>query len=211
VLVDLIAGIKPTIPRYCRVNRVIRDIPSTHVVEGNRRTSLRMDIFDELRKRGQTCQCIRCREVREEPVDLDTLEWVDIKYPAAHSVEHFLQFVTPADRIAGYLRLSLPAAHAPDLSEYLPDLNRAALIREVHVYGQSLPVGDEQSGAAQHIGLGKRLLERAAEIAQQAGFHRLAVIASVGTRLYYEARGFTRGELYMLKDLAPTQGEIMSE
>jgi elongator complex protein 3 len=43
-LVDLIAEIKPTIPRYCRVNRVIRDIPSTNVVEGNKRTSLRQDV-----------------------------------------------------------------------------------------------------------------------------------------------------------------------
>ena len=33
-LIDLIADIKPTIPRYCRVNRVIRDIPSTNVVAG---------------------------------------------------------------------------------------------------------------------------------------------------------------------------------
>jgi elongator complex protein 3 len=214
-LVALIAAIKPTIPRYCRVNRIIRDIPSTHVIEGNRRTSLRMDVLDELRKRGQVCQCIRCREVREDQVDPDTLELVDLEYPAYQSLEHFLQFVTPADRIAGYLRLSLPAADAPDLHESLPDLNGAALVREVRVYGQSLSIGDERSGAAQHIGLGSRLLEHAAEIAHQAGYRRLAVIASVGTRLYYEARGFMRGVLYMLKDLepilAPAQDEDVRE
>src|SRR5262245_9830080 len=32
-LIDLIADIKPSIPRYCRVNRVIRDIPYTNVVQ----------------------------------------------------------------------------------------------------------------------------------------------------------------------------------
>ncbi len=58
-LIDLLADIKPTIPRYCRVNRVIRDIPSTHVVEGNRRTSLRQDVQKELRRRGTRCQCVR--------------------------------------------------------------------------------------------------------------------------------------------------------
>ena len=63
-LVDLIADIKPTIPVYCRVNRVIRDIPSTNVVAGNKRTSLRMDVFAELARRGQKCSCIRCREVQ---------------------------------------------------------------------------------------------------------------------------------------------------
>ncbi len=64
-LVDLIADIKPTIPRYCRVNRVIRDIPSTYVVDGNRRTSLRQDVQKEMKQRGSDCQCIRCREIKE--------------------------------------------------------------------------------------------------------------------------------------------------
>src|SRR5574341_2417614 len=68
-LIDLIADIKPMIPRYCRVNRVIRDIPSTNVVEGNRRTSLRQDIHDEMKRRGTHCECVRCREVRGKPVD----------------------------------------------------------------------------------------------------------------------------------------------
>ena len=63
-LVELIADIKPTIPEYCRVNRIIRDIPSIHVVEGNKRTSLRQDVHAELKKRGQVCRCIRCREVK---------------------------------------------------------------------------------------------------------------------------------------------------
>jgi elongator complex protein 3 len=231
-LVALIADIKPVIPRYCRVNRIIRDIPSTHVIEGNRRTSLRMDVLAELRQRGQSCQCVRCREVREEQIDPKTLTLVDLEYPAAHAREHFLQFVTPADRIAGYLRLSLPdlagsapdlravlpelagsapdlravlpelAGSAPDLRAVLPELAGSALVREVHVYGQSLPVGGESSGAAQHIGLGTRLLERAAEIARSAGFQRLAVIASVGTRLYYQSRGFERGEYYMVKQIS---------
>ena len=62
-LVNLIADMKLTIPAYCRVNRVIRDIPSSHVVEGNKRTSLRMDVLAELSRRGQACGCIRCREV----------------------------------------------------------------------------------------------------------------------------------------------------
>ena len=67
------------------------------------------------------------------------------------------------------------------------------MIREVHVYGQSLAVGAEQRGAAQHIGLGTRLLDEAARIAREHGYRRLAVIAAVGTRLYYESRGFVRG------------------
>jgi len=198
-LVGLIADIKPSIPVYCRVNRVIRDIPSGNVVAGNRRTSLRMDVFAELARRGTRCSCIRCREVRGEQVDPAALRLVDTPYPAAGAEEHFLQFVTPQDRIAGYLRLSLPGPSSPDVSAALPDLAGAALIREVHVYGQSLAVGEEQPGAAQHAGLGTRLIEEAARIARANGFHRLAVIAAVGTRLYYQSRGFSRGELYMAR------------
>ncbi|KPL78592.1 hypothetical protein ADN00_06630 [Ornatilinea apprima] len=196
-LVNLIADVKPSIPVYCRVNRIIRDIPSTHVVEGNRRTSLRQDALEELKRRGQRCQCVRCREVRGQKVNPEHLEKRDTVYQAAQAEEHFLQMVTPDDRLAGFLRLSLPDEGAPDLA--LDDLRGAALIREVHVYGQSLEVGAEVEGAAQHIGLGTALLAWAGEIARAKGYARLAVIAAIGTRKYYESRGFTRGDLYMVK------------
>ena len=199
-LVHLIADIKPGIPAYCRVNRVIRDIPSTHVVEGNKRTSLRQDILAELAQRGQSCGCIRCNEVRGTQVDADTVHLEDLVYPAAYAEEHFLHFRTPEGQIAGYLRLSLPQAGAPELG--LEDLKGAALIREVHVYGQSLPVGADLAGAAQHSGLGTHLLQEAERVARQSGFERLAVIAAIGTRRYYQARGFEKGALYLVKDVA---------
>jgi elongator complex protein 3 len=244
-LIDLIADIKPSIPRYCRVNRVIRDIPSTHVVQGNKRTSLRQDVALELERRGKRCSCLRCREVRGQAIDLSSLRLDDLVYHPAYAEEHFLSFVTPEDQVAGYLRLSLPNSPYRDSSKAfdgdynrptgetvegwltasemdqasrskrderaavfiqhpetsLPDLENAALIREVHVYGQSLPVGAEQTGAAQHAGLGTHLIEQAEAIARQYGFHRLAVIAAIGTRQYYISRGFKRGETYLVKEL----------
>ncbi len=198
-LIDLLADIKATIPRYCRVNRVIRDIPSTHVVEGNRRTSLRQDVEIEMRRRGTPCQCIRCREVRGHTVRPGQLTLDDLVYRADGAEEHFLSFVTPDDRLAGFVRLSLPLPGAPDTG--LSELKGAALIRELHVYGPSLPVGAERQGAAQHIGLGTRLLAEAEQVARSRGFRRMAVIAAVGTRPYYLERGFRRGELYLLKSL----------
>lgn len=198
-LVDLIASLKPAIPRYCRVNRVIRDIPSTNVVEGNKRTSLRQDVHREMSKRGVHCQCIRCREVRRQKVVPETLRLNDLVYRVGATEEHFLSFDTPEDRLAGFLRLSLPGEGAPDLG--FDDLREAAIIREVHVYGQSIEVGHELDGAAQHIGLGTQLLTRAEEIARRRGYRRLAVIAAIGTRRYYAGRGFVPGELYMVKTL----------
>lgn len=202
-LIELIADISPTIQPYCRVNRVIRDIPSNHVVEGNKRTSLRQDVDKELERRGESCACIRCREVRGEKLDADALELVDLTYHPAHAEEHFLQFVTPDDRLAGFLRLSFPDAEHLEgwRDELLPDLKDAAIIREVHVYGQSLGVGKEQDGAAQHIGLGTQLIEHAAALAKEAGFTNLAVISAIGTRRYYAGRGFVMGESYMVREL----------
>jgi elongator complex protein 3 len=198
-LIDLIADIKPTIPRYCRVNRVIRDIPSTNVVEGNRRTSLRQDAQDELKRRGTKCQCVRCREVRGKSVSVEALKLDDLVYQAGAAVEHFISYVAPDDKLAGFVRLSLPKENSPQTG--IADLDSAALIREAHVYGQSLPVGAEKDGAAQHTGLGTRLLEEAERIAIANGFKRMAVISAVGTRGYYLSRGFERGEMYLVKKL----------
>jgi elongator complex protein 3 len=200
-LIDLIADIKPTIPRYCRVNRVIRDIPSTNVVAGNKRTSLRQDVHRELDRRGTRCQCIRCREIRGREIDTRSLEMEQQVYAAGGAQEHYISFVTPDDRLAAYVRLSLPGGESPETG--MPDLVEAALVRELHVYGQSLPVGSTRSGAAQHTGLGARLMAEAEHIARRSGYARLAVIAALGTRPYYQRLGYALGETYMVKSLQP--------
>jgi elongator complex protein 3 len=203
-LVNLIADVKPTIPRYCRVNRVIRDIPSDNVVEGNKRTSLRQDVHRELKRRGQKCECVRCREVRGQQIAVNELQMADLVYQTDYAEEHFISWVTAGDddhgsRLAGFLRLSLPGPDSPETG--IPDLQGAAIIREVHIYGQSLQVGEEKRGAAQHAGLGTRLLEKADQIARERGFSRMAVISAIGARLYYLNRGFERGDLYLMRDL----------
>ena len=143
---------------------------------------------------------MRCREVREKNIRADVLKLHDMVYPAGKAEEHFISYVTPDDKLAGFIRLSLPGKESPPTG--ISDLKDAALIREVHVYGQSLPVGSEKKGAAQHVGLGTRLLEEAESIARARGFTRMAVISAVGTREYYLERGFERGELYLVKNLA---------
>ena len=197
-LIQLLADIKPTVPRYCRINRVIRDIPSPNVVAGNRNTSLRQDVARELELRGTRCDCIRCREVRRGKVDVGALRLNDLMYETERTEEHFLSFDTTEDKLAGFLRLSLP--QKGNILQ-LEDLEGAAVIREVHVYGQSIEVGADLPGAAQHAGLGTRLLLEAERIALERGYFRLAVISAVGTRQYYAARGFEPAALYMVKSL----------
>jgi elongator complex protein 3 len=198
-LIDLIADIKTQIPPYCRVNRIIRDIPSNYVVEGNRRTSLRQDVLNEMKRRGTQCRCIRCREVRDQKVKLEELSESDYVYSVAGSEEYFLSYVTFENRLAGFLRLTLPGRDSPQTG--MIDLDNAAIIREVHVYGQSIEVGEQISGAAQHIGLGTNLLQRAEALAFERGYRKLAVISAIGTRGYYSQRGFESGELYQIKHL----------
>ena len=195
-LLNLLADIKTTVPRYCRINRVIRDIPSTNVIEGSRNTSLRQDVAIEMARRGTKCECVRCREIREQRMDPGELIYDDFSYQAAGAEEHFLSYNTADDKLAGFLRLSLPnEENALDIE----DLKNAAIIREVHVYGQSLEVGTEQEGMAQHAGIGKALIAHAERIAKENGYQKLAVIAAVGTRAYYANRGFELGDLYMVK------------
>jgi elongator complex protein 3 len=200
-LINLIADVKPSIPRYCRVNRVIRDIPSTNVVAGNKRTSLRQDVHRELERRGTRCECIRCREIRGREVDPRSTKIDHHVYTAGGAQEHFISFVTRDDRLVGYVRLSLPGPESPQSG--IPELADAALVRELHVYGQSLPVGSTRSGAAQHTGLGARLMAEAEALAAERGYSRVAVISALGTRPYYRKLGYALGGTYMVKSLHP--------
>jgi elongator complex protein 3 len=158
-----------------------------------------MDVQEELRRQGGRCACIRCREIRGHALDYDGLRLVMLPYPAGGAEELFLSLETPADRLAAYLRLSLPGEDAPDPG--LVDLEGAARVRELHVYGQSLPVGEPSNGEAQHVGLGARLMSQAEDLARERGFRRIAVIAALGTREYYRRLGYRLGESYMVKDL----------
>jgi elongator complex protein 3 len=208
-LVNLLADVKPTIPPYTRINRLFRDIPAHHIQAGVKLSNLRQIVHAELARRGQRCGCIRCREIRRRDVRPEDLALQIHRYATDLTDEVFLQFVTnerseEPGLIAGFLRLSLPrhAAGGPKAGSraFLDEIADSALIREVHVYGPALSLGDEKPGAPQHAGLGTQLLAAAEQIGLEAGLRRLSVIAATGTRAYYASRGFTMGELYMHKD-----------
>jgi elongator complex protein 3 len=185
-------------PEYCRLTRVIRDIPGTDIVVGNKMTNFRQLVDDELTRRGEKSVDIRAREVRHRLTTLDALELDEAWYTTAVGDEVFLQFIGEDRSIAGFLRLSLPNGTLPPLHD---DLRDAAVIREVHVYGQSVEIGESAPGRAQHSGLGTQLIERAAALVSERGYGRLAVISAVGTRGYYAKRGFVDGTLYQVRAL----------
>ena len=201
-LVALLADVKPTIPPYTRVNRLFRDIPAHHIQAGVTMSNLREVVHEELRRRGTRCGCIRCREIKRRQVSPDELVLSVYSYDTDLTQEHFLEFRTgPQSQepglIAGFLRLSLPLQPRVGSRAFLDEIADSAMIREVHVYGPALAIGRAGVDAAQHVGLGTRLLAEARRISREAGFRRISVIAATGTQGYYGARGFERGELYM--------------
>ena len=181
----------PMVPQYCRVTRVIRDFSSDDIVVGNKLTNFREIVEKEIKRQGKKLSEIRAREVRGEPVMSRDLKLKTLNYKTNVGKEQFLQFVTPDNRIAGFLRLSLP-----EKSAFIPELKGSALIREIHVYGKALDLGADSGVKAQHQGFGKSLIKAAAANAQKAGFKYLSVISAVGTRQYYKKQGFKQGRLY---------------
>ena len=140
-------------------------------------------------------------------MDADALEFERLDYDTDATRECFLSYVTPQNRLAGFLRLSLPL---PGTKPSIAELDGCAVVREVHVYGPALELGARQQGMVQHAGLGTKLLDRARHVARQEGFSRLAVIAAVGTRPYYRARGFALDRLYMIGSVSydPRLGQM---
>lgn len=207
-LVDVLVQDVLNTPPYVRISRMIRDISATDILVGNKHTNLRQMVEQELAAEdvARRVQEIRFREINQQQVRAAELTLQDFAYTTAVSDEHFLQWVTTDNKIAGFCRLSLP--HWDKLTSGACDVTAnellvqpgQAMIRELHVYGQALSLGSEGM-SAQHQGLGQKLLAKASSIAAEAGYTSLNVISSIGTRAYYRAQGFSDAGLYQQKAL----------
>ena len=202
-LLELLIQVMPETPEYCRLTRVIRDIPSTDIHAGNQETNFREVVEAELAHRGIRLREIRAREVRGRVTSSEPPRLRSMSYQTQVSVEHFINLEdSETGDLLGFCRLSLPhRGHQTPQEIYLTDqmcaeLAGCALIREVHVYGQSLKINEVSQPAAQHRGFGKQLVKSAQRIAEAEGYHQLAVISAIGTRAYYEKLGFKLGTLY---------------
>jgi elongator complex protein 3 len=197
-LLALLADALAAVPRYCRVTRVVRDISSDDIVAGNKLTNFRQLAEAEVARRGGVCRDIRSREIGAARFDESALALGVTEYATDTGRECFLEYVTPDDRILAFLRLSLPRRGPVDRMDTATgdELAGSAMIREVHVYGASVELGQSSGPDAQHRGLGSRLVEEAARRARSAGFDDLAVISAVGTRRWYRRLGFEDGPLY---------------
>ena len=219
-LIDILMDAKNRIPSHIRINRLIRDIPESYVLGGINDASGRGRIEKLMRKKGMRCKCIRCREVRKSKVDPSAAIFKCHEYDASNGVELFLQYVTPDDKLIGFLRLRLSGDAGVVVKTksngsvkrtiVFDDLSRAAMIRELHVYGETVRVSPKSAGVSaitsrthQHAGFGTRLVQKAFEIAATRGYEKIAVIPGEGVKAYYRRFGFVDGEHYLVKTLSP--------
>lgn len=230
-LIDLMCELEMMIPEYVRINRTYRDIPASEILHGSTLSNLRQLVEDRIEAQGKTLLDIRSREIKDKDNDPSKAVLRTYEYEASDGKEYFLTYEDPDDRtIFSLLRLRIPSSIykpeseqifemttedaksqaenrdpnrvlLPTMPDYLPELTGAALIREIHTFGDQLSIGEAGHDFWQHIGFGKRLIAEAERLTQSHGISKIAVIAGVGVRGYYEKRGYHLEGTYMVKEL----------
>ena len=239
-LIDACVYYKTNMNPWVRIQRLVRDIPTTDIAAGyNGMSNLRQVIHDQMRLRGVKCNCIRCNEIGDKEHDNYEPILVVRRYAASGGTEFhisveahamnfyqtllywltvvwnsFILFLTGKHMfwsgnlnsyigLYGFLRLRFDSAPGGD---FIPEIQNSALIREVHVYGTTLGVGElVETAGSQHRGFGKLLMATAEHLAIDAGYKKAAVIAGVGTREYYKNKcGYHLEGTYMVKSLEST-------
>jgi elongator complex protein 3 len=206
---DVLIEMFKIIPEYCRTMRVMRQFAPDHIVAGTTRISLRKDIEEELRELKIPIKEIRFREIGfAQQYDKNkinqSIKIKKIEYQASDGKEFFIQAVNKDNILFGLLRLRIPSNIN---NHFIPELNHCAIIRELHVYGQSIEIGKENPNEGQHKGLGKQLMAEAEKIIKRQAktnksIKKLAVISGIGVREYYKKLGYTLKGHYMIKDIS---------
>ncbi len=210
-MTTLVANIKAIVPKYVRISRVLRDIPSQYII-GGPRDSLRDKAKERMRQMGRECQCIRCREYGHRARanrEIGEPQMVRMDYEASEGKEIMLSFEDKQSTLFGLLRLRIqnrPITRLQPSAE-----GNLALIRELHIYGPEVPLKQHHPLAAQHKGLGKALLTAAEKIAREE-FHapEIAALSGTGAREYYRTEfGYDLRGGYMVKRMASPKPEVI--
>lgn len=200
-LIDLMCDLEAMIPEYVRINRTYRDIPATEILHGSTLSNLRQIVEEKLEKKWIEMLEIRAREIKDKSNDPTKAVLHICEYDASQGKEYFMTYEDPDDRtIFSLLRLRIPSQYFTKEKHFIPELQDCAIIREIHTFGDQLSIWEKGSTFGQHIGFWKRLIEKAEEIAKEKYWlKKVAVIAWVWVRQYYEKRWYTQIGEYMVK------------
>ncbi|MFA6305262.1 MAG: tRNA uridine(34) 5-carboxymethylaminomethyl modification radical SAM/GNAT enzyme Elp3 [Candidatus Gracilibacteria bacterium] len=186
-----------SVPQWCRVDRVARDIPSDEITSGSKVSNVRQILEQKLMKNtGKTFREIRAREIKNETFKAKNLKLIVREYEANKGKEFFMSLEdVKNDKIIALLRLRFP------FKTFIPELKNAALVREIHVYGKQVAVGKSGGKEKQHAGFGSKLMKYAEDFSKKNGYKKIAVIAGIGTREYYKKLKYRIKGTYMLKGI----------
>lgn len=200
-VIELLVEMKMIVPPYVRIARLMRDIPRKFIVAGCDDLALRGTIRRRMKELGIACQCVRCREYGHRMRDGWSVGEPSLRrerYETGNGYEEFLSYEDPAGTLFALLRLSLTAGMGPPST----GTRNVATVRELHVFGPELGLGERRESAAQHRGLGASLLQEAEWIAaSECGADTLRVLSGVGVRDYYRQLGYASEGPYMAKRL----------
>ena len=211
-LINLLKSIKKKIPCHVRIQRINRDIPSSRVAAGPAKISnLRQILIESMKKENWQCRCIRCREVKENYDPNEKFYLFRKDYDASGGKEIFLSFENKKrTKLHSLLRLRIPSQRNEAGPRYVfSGLKDAAIIREVHTYGELVPIAETRI-APQHQGLGKKLIREAEKIVytefsrsakKEFDLSKIAVISAVGTRNYFRKLRYRLKDTYMVKEI----------
>lgn len=196
-LIGLLSEIKKMTPFWVRVARVFRDIPANKIKAGCKTSNIREIVQKNLKDQGWQCNCIRCREIRDQYIPNEEIALFREDYSASKGKEIFLSFENKSrTKLFSVLRLRRPSQIV------LPVLEGTAIIRELQTFGLQVPISENKK-APQHKGLGSRLIKEAGRIAKEEwGLKKIAVISGIGAREYYRRKhGYKLRATYMIKGL----------
>ncbi len=199
-MIKVLTEVKKNIPKWVRIMRIQREISPTEIIAGPKSGNLRQIVHQNLAKQGLSCRCIRCREVglSNKKSDVRDAKLNRINYDSSGGKEVFLSYEDKNETIYGFLRLRKPSinAHRDEIKQ------DTCIVREIHVYGKSLKLGEKEENETQHLGLGKNLMKEAEKISKEEfEAKKILVISAVGTREYYQKLGYSLYGPYMTKTL----------
>jgi len=190
-MIELITKMKEIVPEYCRIMRIMREIPQDYLIAGTVHIDLRKTIKEKMREEGKRCNCIRCREIgfvqRDSRKEIDSnLKLKKAEYSASDGREIFLQIVNRDNVLFGLCRLR--------------KVGDTLFVRELHVFGPQALIG--KIGKVQHKGLGAWLMSEAERIAKKEKIKKIAIISGIGVREYYRKLGYRLENNYMVKKIS---------
>jgi len=199
---DLLVDIKREVPPYVRIARLMRDIPRKYIVAGCDDLALRSTVRAKMREMDVRCRCIRCREYghrRRDGWPAGNPGLVRREYSASGSREIMLSYEDERETLFGLLRLSIPA----NRESATDSVDAGATVRELHVFGTEMELGEHDDTAAQHRGFGAALLAEAERVAvDEHRVARIRVLSGIGVRPYYRESGYELQGPYMVKRLS---------